>query len=233
MCIEYRGERPARNVNPNTVPPVGVVQQVADLSAACLQMQQNRQVFVVNCDAEAQRLLDQFDKRADREMRGQNEVTQQMWNRAHIKALRLSALVAVGVSYTAPLVTHDIARWSIDMIEKDVSIMLDRFAAGDFGEGDAKLQTDLCAVIRQYISFKTKAATPYQSQGCIPMRVLMQKTACRAAFRKHRNGATAALKDALAALVTSGVLVQLDAKAAKTMFNTTSLIFGLGDQWDK
>jgi hypothetical protein len=231
MIIEYKGERPPRNVNPHAIPPADLVQSVADLTAACLQMQQNRQVFVVNCDAAGLELLDNFDKRADREMRVKDEVTQQMWNRAHIKALRLAALVAVGVNYGQPLVTHDVAKWAIDMVEKDVAVLLTRFKEGDVGEGDAKLQADLHKVITSFMASKIKTAISYQAKGCIPMRELMQRTAARAAFRKHRNGASAALKETLASLVASGILIQLDPKTAKSWFNTTAAVFALGDQW--
>ena len=231
MVIEYKGERPARNVSPNTIPPSDLVQRVADLSAACLQMQQNRQVFVVGCDQEAQLLLDQFDKRADREMRGQNEVTQQMWNRAHIKALRLSALVAVGINYTAPLVTHDVARWAIDMVEKDVAVLIGRFAAGDVGEGDAKMRADMMAIIANYMAKGSKGNDKFHAKGCVPIRYLKQCASNRPAFKKHRNGAMKATEDLLASMARDGDLLLIDKKTAHAMFNTTAEVYGIGERW--
>ena len=232
MLIEYKGERPPRNVNPHSVPSTELVQRVADLTAACLQMQQNRQVFVVNCDAAGLELLDNFDKRADREMRGKDEVTQQMWNRAHIKALRLAALVAVGVNYTEPLVTHDVARWAIDMVEKDVAILLKRFRDGDVGEGDAKMRADLIGIVTRYMASKTPEHAKYRNQGFVTLTYLKKCTANRPAFKKHRNGQIKATEDAAASMVRDGELIQLDAKTAKAMFNTTGVVFGLGDSWN-
>lgn len=232
MIIEYKGERPPRNTNPITEPSSALVQRVADLAAACLQMQQNRQVFVVNCDSDGLALLDKFDKRADGEMKGQGEVVQQLWNRAHIKAARLAALIAVGINYGAPLITHSVAAWAIDMIERDVAVLLKRFGSGDIGEGEAKLHSDLRTVIAAYMVRGEKSCIHYHAKGCVPLRLLMQKTACRSAFRRHRNGATNALKETLTALVSAGILIQIDVKAAKAMFNTTSAVYGLGDHWD-
>ena len=232
MVIEYKGERPRRNVNPNSVPPASLVQAVADLCAACLQMQQNRQVFVVNCDAEGQRVLDQFDRRADREMRGKDEVTQQMWNRAHIKALRLAALVAVGVNYSAPMITHDVARWAVDMIEKDVAVILNRFNAGDVGEGDAKMRADMVGIVKRYFLIKPQEYEKFHAKGCIPIRYLKTCAANRPAFKKHRNGAMKATEDLLMSMARDGDLMQVDAKTAKTWFNTASAVYALGDNWD-
>lgn len=232
MVIEYRGERPPRNTKPNTEPPSTLVQRVGNLAAACLQMQQNRQVFVVNCDAEAQKLLDQFDKRADSQMRVQSEVTQQLWNRAHIKALRLSALIAVGVNYGAPLVTHDVAQWAIDMIEKDVAVLLNRFTMGDIGEGDAKMRADVISIIKTYMVRGSKDNAKFHSKGCIPIRYIKNCTANRPAFKKHRHGAMKATEDLLASMVRDGDLTLIDAKSAKTLFNTTSQVYAIGESWD-
>jgi hypothetical protein len=231
MIMEYKGERPPRNVSPMTEPPGALVQRVADLTAACLQMQQNRQVFVVNADAEGLALLDRFDKRADGEMKGASEVAQQLWNRAHIKALRLAALIAVGINYTAPVVTREVATWAIDMIEQDVDVLLGRFASGDIGDGDARMFADLRLVVTGYMTKGAKGCDEYRAKGCIPIRFLAQRTANRPAFKKHRDGATRSLKNTLDAMINSGVLVQIDKKMAHEWFKTSGAVYALGDQW--
>lgn len=232
MILEYKGERPPRNPHPIAQPPAEIVQAVGDLAAACLQMQQNRTVLVVHSDAEGQRLLDRFDKRADNEMRGQNETTQQMWNRAHIKALRLAALVAVGVNYVEPIVTHEIAAWAIDMVEKDVAVLLERFRMGDIGEGDAKMLADLTAIIGRYMVNGSKGNEKFHGRGCVPLRFLVQATSNRPAYKKHRLGQKKALQEMLEYMVRSGELILIDKKAAQTMFNTTSDTYALGDRWN-
>lgn len=233
MLVEYKGERPPRNEAPLSEPPSSLVQSLADLTAACLQMQQNRQVFVVQCDAQAQELLNRFDKRADGEMRGQNEVTQQLWNRAHIKALRLSALIAVGINYTQPVVTHDIATWAIDMVEKDVAVLLKRFRSGDLGEGDAKMHADMVRIISSYIVKGSKGNEKFHARGCVPIRYLKQSASNRTVFKKHRNGTTGATMAVVASMIQNGELIQIDAKTAKTLFNTTSEVYGLGEAWEQ
>lgn len=232
LVIEYLGERPARNVAPISIPAPELVQRVADLVASTLQMQQNRQTLVVLMDAEATKALDGFDVWVDGQIRGQGEVIRQLWNRAHIKALRLAALVAVGVAPYAPIVAAEHAEWAIDMVKRDVGIMFDRFAIGDVGEGDGKIRSDLVSVITRYMEKGATGENRFHAKGCIRGVYLSRQTASRAVFKKHRNGADKALKDAIATMIEHGMLVQLEKSATRTQFQTASAIYALGDQWN-
>jgi hypothetical protein len=231
LVIEYTGDRPDRNVNATSSPPPELVQSVGNLVASVLQMEQNQSCTMVSPDVQATKLLDAFDKWIDGQMRGGNETTRQLWNRAHIKALRLSALLAVGVNPYEPVVVESMATWAIDMVKKDVSILLDRFARGDVGEGDAKIQADLTAVINKYMLNGNPRYAEFHSRGCISNRFLSQQTSNRPVFKNHRLGANIALKNALETMVEYGLLVRIDKKSTQEWFKTSSAVFGLGDQW--
>lgn len=234
MVIEYRGDRPARNKHAWTAPPAELVTKVADLCNSVLQMEQNGTCTTVQMDAAALDLLDRFDVQADEQIRGSNEVTRQLWNRAHLKALRLAALVAVGVNPYNAVVTADVAQWAIKMIEADIRSLLNRYEAGDVGEGDSKLFSDLTTVLTNYFGRKApKDYEEFHAKGCVAIRHLQQRTANRGAFRNHRNGATRALKDTLEAMCDLGLLVRLDKKRASEWFGTTSAVYCLGDRWGK
>lgn len=120
LVIEYRGERPRRNRNAWAAPPADLVTKVSDLCTNVLSMEQGATCAVVGIEVDALRMLDKFDEFADEQMRGSSLVTQLLWNRGHLKALRLAALVAVGVNPYAPTVTQDIALWAIDMVRADI-----------------------------------------------------------------------------------------------------------------
>lgn len=231
LVIEYTGERPARNMRPMTLPPAELVQAVADICAGALTMQQNRTHYTVQMDATATKDLDFFDTWVDGQIRGQGEVVRQLWNRAHIKALRLSALIAVGVNPLSPTVTHENAEWAIDMVKRDVAVMFDRFAIGDVGEGDAKLHVEMVKVIKLYTSKCPKGFERYWPHGAIPYRHMVQAVASRPAFKNHRNGATAALKNVLEAMVRAGELMLLEKKDAHTRFGTSSDVYAVGYDW--
>jgi hypothetical protein len=230
--IEYTGDRPARNRKAWTAPPAELVTRVADMCSTVLSMEQNATCTVVQMDAAALKLLDIFDEFADAQIRGSNEVTRQLWNRAHLKALRLSALIAVGVNPYQATVTHSEAQWAIDLVKRDIASLLDRFAVGDVGEGDTKLQADITTVIRRYLSDPGDAWEAYHARGCIPIRFLQQRTGNRSAFKNHKLGANRALKDTLAAMVEAGLLVQVAKKQADEWFKTSSVVYAIGDHWE-
>jgi len=232
LCIEYLGDRPDRNATATSKPPPELVQKTADLIASVLQMEQNQTCTMVHADAAGTKMLDDFDKWVDEQMRGSSETTRQLWNRAHIKALRLSALIAVGVNPYEPVVTPDLATWAIEMVRQDVAVLLDRFMRGDVGEGDAKLHADLVSVISKYMANGSPRYEEFHARGCVSSRFLQQQTANRAAFKKHRLGASKALEDTLAIMVKYGVLTLVDKKTAQDWFKTSSTVYALGDQWD-
>lgn len=232
MVIEYKGERPPRNRNAWASPPADLVTRVADLCSTVLGMEQNATCTIVQVDSDAVALLDAFDEHADDQMRGAADVNRQLWNRAHLKALRLAALIAVGVNPYAARVTAVEATWAIDLVKRDIATLLDRFTRGDVGEGDSKLQNDLIAVIKRYLATTSKKYEAFQAKGCIPIRHLQQATAARAAFKNNKNGASRALKDTLSHLVEAGVLVQVAKKQTESWFKTTSAVYAVGDQWE-
>lgn len=230
--IEYKGERPKRNMHPVATPPAELVARLTDLASAVLAAEQAHTVNPVVMDDAARKVLDVFYDHADEQMRGQGETIRQLWNRAHLKALRLSSLVAVGVNPYSPTVTHEHAQWAIDMIKRDVATLQDRFVAGDVGEGDSKLQNDLVAVIRKYMGQGNSKFDEYHSRGCVAYQYLTRQTASRSAFRNHKLGASRALKDSLSSLVEQGVLVQVAKKQCEEWFKTGALVYALGDQWE-
>lgn len=232
LVIEYKGERPGRNKNAIRTPPAELVTKVADLCASVLSMEQNATCATVQISPDALLLLDRFDERADAEMRGSSLVTQLLWNRAHLKALRLAALVAVGVNPYAAQITPVEARWAIDMVERDIGALIGRFEMGDVGEGDSKLLADVTAVIRKYLTTPGDAWEAYHSRGCIPMRLLQQRTGNRSAFKNHRLGANKALKDTLNAMVDAGLLAQVAKKQTEEWFKTSSVVYAIGDHWE-
>ena len=232
MVIEYKGERPSRNKAAWTSPPAELVTKVADLCAAVLTMEQNNTCTVVAIDPEALLLLDKFDEHADNQMRGSSVVSQQLWNRAHLKAIRLSTLIAVGVNPYGARVMPDHAKWAIDLVTRDVATLLERFAAGDVGEGDSKQRADLIGIIARFLAnTKGKSDPQYRARGCISKRFLSQSVNNRPAFKNDRRGANKALSDLLTAMCETGELQLVPKKEALAWFKTTAMVYCLGDRW--
>lgn len=150
--VQYTGPRPPRNASAFAPPPPNLVAQLVEVATVSLTTQNNNTFCPVSIDAAAQALLDAFDHKCDSEInRSGHEVETQVWNRAHLKALKLAGLLAVGYNAHTPLVTADLARWAISFVEKDVRAITLRFAAGDVGQGDDKQFQDMERAIRNYL----------------------------------------------------------------------------------
>lgn len=232
LTIEYTGDRPERNTRALSMPPPALVDKVAGLCASVLQMEQNNACHHVAVDAAGQHMLDLFDKYVDEQMRGAGEVTRQLWNRAHLKALRLASLIAVGNDPYSPVVTSSEATWAINMVKRDVAVLHSRFISGDVGEGDGKLRADLVRIIRRFMAEGNDKYADYHNRRCMPIRMLTHATASRSAFKNHRLGANRALKETLEHMVGSGELSLLTKQQARDWFKTTAYVYAVGDAWN-
>lgn len=228
LVIEYEGDRPRRNRNAWISPPAELVDEVTALATSVLQMEQNGTCVVVQMDDVAEQLVSGFDEWVDEQMRGANEVARQLWNRAHLKVLRLAALIAVGVNPYKPTVTEVEASWAINMIKRDVRALHTRFIRGDVGEGEAKQHADLRKVIEALL----KGRDDYAQRGCFAQRTLTQRVGNRGCFRNDRRGATRALKELLAEMVVTGELAVVPKDQAYDWFRTKGAVYCLGDMWN-
>jgi len=231
--IEYTGDRPRRNRNAWTSPPEALVQKMASLIQTILAMSTNHACTDVAISADALALLDRFDEFADNQINEGSSTDRYLWNRAHLKAIRMAALVAVGVNSNKPTITAGEAAWAIELVKQDIDTIQARYRKGDVGSGDSKLQADLVGVVKKYLSTGAPRFSDYHRKGCIPHRLLMQATASRAAFKTHKLGATRALKDTLAGMVEAGMLVQLPKQQAREWFKTSASVYAVGEQWDE
>jgi hypothetical protein len=94
-------------------------------------------VVNVEMDDQAIQLMKSFDRYCDGQINSEHarEVTRQMWNRAHVKALKLAALVAVGVYPYKPVIDREATQWATDIVVNDVLNIVDRFERGEIGLG--------------------------------------------------------------------------------------------------
>ena len=230
--IEYRGDRVPLNKNAHKVkPPSDLVDALSELAMNAVFWNKTDENVEVTLSAKADQLMDAFNTECDaaindgirkmREGQGSMEVLQQLWNRGHLKALRLAGLIACGMPYVdhKPQVSLDVARWSIDLIRADIMAMQRRFEAGDIGVSasgpDENKQVQEAE--RAIKSFMSAASTPdaLRAYGvspkmvqsyCIPYTYLHRKLANLAPFRKDRQGGTQAVKRVLDVLIARGDL---------------------------
>lgn len=210
--IEYRGDRPDKNRNRITHPPEKLVRQLAtimshaDLSIAA----ENNQSVAFSAEAAA--LLEQFDDRCANGVRASDDESQrQVWNRAHLKALRVAALLAVGDSYLNPVVSIDHAQWAIGLVEYGNSTFLTRIASGEVGAGtDSGREQKIINICLEWLALpddhakvrKYKHGKEMKAMSIVPRRYLTERTQRLSMFEnhplKHIASMTGAIKSAIA-----------------------------------
>jgi hypothetical protein len=138
LTIEYNGKRPQNNeASAHAVPSFALIDMMRSIVAHVQAVQASNNVVNVELNDQAIRLMKDFDRYADSQINGANsrETNRHMWNRAHLKALKLAAIVAVGLNPHYPVVDLDCAQWATDLVVRDITNILDRFESGEIGGG--------------------------------------------------------------------------------------------------
>lgn len=236
--FEYDGPRPPRNPAAFAPPPKSLVDQFATLLATSISAQQNRAFCPVQIEEDAQALLDGFDKQADAEMNSALfDVNRQLWNRAHLKALKLAALVAVGRNPNQPIVSRDDAAWAIALTARDIRKLLKHFQSGDIGQGDERLEADLRRAVDDLCRMKAGEKGHYdipekmRELPVVPLVYLKKRLRALAAYRNHRLGANAALSLTVKSMLESGELQMVPPIQAASQFQTATAVYVKGPQW--
>jgi hypothetical protein len=233
--LEYTGKRPARNHNAFTPPSAALMDKVASLFTVALTTQQNNTVAPVQIDAPALKLLNAFDVFCtDTINETGNEVERQLWNRAHLKVLKLSALVAVGCNMHQPVITTECVQWAQAFVEKEAYNMIRRFKQGETGIGESRQESDVRNAVSDYLKMNGDTKRSYKvpeallNKPIVPYHYLRRRTQALAAFKNDRRGANVALNTMLQAMVEAEILTEIPPREAVNLFGLTSRIFAKG-----
>ena len=219
--IEYNGPRVKLNVNHADVKPgFELIQKLGTVCANVQGLNAANKVINVYSDPDAQEILHKFDVFCDNQINtGAKESIKQLWNRAHIKALKMAALVAVGCNYFNPVITKDIAEWAIRIVESDVKAFMTRFKSGEVGTvGDDAQVKKLTEIIRDYITLEWNQVKSYINSNnakalhdnkIVAYAYMQKRSFSSKQFYKDRMGSTVALKRAIQILCDSGSLQEL------------------------
>lgn len=226
--IAYEGKRPARNDNARFPPDIALINKFSELVAVSLKKQSQQLCINVQVSPDAEELLSAFDKFADKNINNaQDEVNKHLWNRAHLKALKLAALISVGINPHEPIVNVENAVWAIRFVNKDISYILNKFETGDYGTGDGKQLADLRATISAY--YQENKGEDYSKtyrfphvlilKGIIPFAYIQRRSVSMSSFRKDKMNATFAIKRSIETLIADGFLVECDKTYIKREFD--------------
>lgn len=235
LIIEYNGLRPDVNENHSSVQPSDqLVYNFASLVANASSLMHKKSVIEIKLSEEATILSRNFSKFATAKINeNTNEVALHLWNRAHLKSLKLAALVAIGCNMSFPMISHDDLNWAISIINGDIEKLSSKFESGDVGSSssETKQQSEVIRMIKEYcfqpwdkISKYTDAELLHHDK-IIPHSYLSKRLYATSAFKNDKIGATNALKRAVQNLVDGGKIAEVTGKKYFEKYNTTQKAF--------
>ena len=239
LFMEYTGKRPPKNsVSAFCDPDPALVKKVADLASTCIQFQANSQCQPVIISGEAQTLYDAFDKRCDERINKGSEVYKQIWNRSHLKALRLGAVIAVGCNSVNPTITADMAKWSLLIIEKDTAVIADRFENETIGEGEHIFESLVRKVTEDYLAMDSKSREAYKipksiinEPGIIPFTFYRRRLRQLAAFKNDKKGPAWAVDSALKDMLAAEILTLIPPVQTKDKYGLNADLYVVGQMY--
>ena len=178
----------------------------------------------VQPDAEARAMLDRFDIDCIARLNAtDDENERQVWTRAHLKALKVAALLAVADHYLNPTITAAHVGWALRLVQLDVDVFQTRHREGDIGVSDDARQRKLLAFLHEYIAKPVPKGYRVPDQmwqnGIVPRQYLQKRSASLPAFSSHKLGATKALDEAIRSLVANGNLMEVKHDKVVEMYN--------------
>lgn len=244
LLIEYKGNRPPLNeAHTSVVPSFNLVEKLASLAAQCETVNHSNPRRVINVDrtSEAASLLNDFDKYCDTKINSSNkEVIRQLWNRAHMKVLKLAALIAVGENFIQPTITPNHVNWAAELVMNDIGTLQERFDAGLIGANtfEVKQAGEIIRVIKDYIKLSYEEAKiekyaagsqKMHNDKVIPYVYIQRRLVAASAFRNDKGGPTIAIKRAIQNLVDADRIKELGKVWAHEKYGTSQRCFVVND----
>ena len=237
--IDYKGGRPKINKKPFGKPSKALIDQLEDLVDISCKSMVNNESHKVKTDKEAEKFLYDYNDFVDNKMNDPDagDTVHNLWNRAHVKVLRLAALVAVGVNMHDPIVTIVEAKWSADFVTKDIKAMLSKFEKGSIGSGLERQESEIKAAIIAYAQFTKANKLSYQvpklvaDTQFIPQSYLRRRLKSSVAFESEYGIFSDKLTKVLDDMVNSDILVRLNKTEARNKYNVSTALYTLGESW--
>lgn len=224
LLVEYDGLRPPLNVNPLREPSKALGDAVADLCTHAMTLLDRQDTVMVSRTNDAALMMEKFEKECDAQINGTNdEMWRQMWNRASLKMMRVSALLAVADNWLNPVIQESHINWALALIHKDIAIMSKRIEAGDIGMNDDSRERKIVKMLKEYL--EAPVASSYgipeelRKASIIPRKFLQIRTARQVAFNSHRAGANSALDHTMRSMCDSGYVMEVDRNKMADQFN--------------
>lgn len=215
--VEYDGERAPLNRNPITTPSKELVTFLGEIVIQASTLNSRKASQEVAFDGEAMFVADKFNEYCDSMINSTNEEPiRQVWNRAHLKVLRLAALIAIGDKNGGPVnpvVRGEHIHWARELILTDIEKFLSRLHGGEVGVDDLSRERKMISVLAEYMVKPAPKCynvdNKMRKEGYVPMRYLTARLAGVTCFSKHPQGSSRSIANTCRDLVEAGYLIEM------------------------
>ena len=235
--IEYLGKRQPRNPNAAfAFPSDSLLKGLATVCTNAFSLNEINQVIDVGYTPEGEAMLDAWDIHCDNEINvggASGEIRKNLWNRGHLRALKLAALVAVGINPYTPRICEETAKWAIRLINDDILLMLSKFEAGEVGSdsSETRQMSDMVAIFKEYLLKPYSELERYvvhpgmHAERVVPYSFLQRRLASYSSFKSDRQGVSGALKRTIQTLMDRGDIAEVPRGELKNKFDTVMRSF--------
>lgn len=232
LCVvEYHGDRNIENVDAHKVlPDPRMLTKIADIASRRKQLNGTGHALDVQLDESSEVLIGRYRERINGLINSGDGIDVELFNRAALKALKIAALVSVGINPAFPVITEDVLSWAISLVESGNNTVIDRFRSGMFG-GDVtegKQINVMRLMLKNWVrNDVSKIDSRYQfahQNGMIPISIVLQKLVNDQVYRKDRMGATFAINRVIKTLIDCGELTEIPKMQALNLGMTERMI---------
>ncbi len=229
LIIEYRGMVPYLNENAANVQPwLSLIDQFSSLVAQCEMIMHGNKVIDVRADDKADTMLRTFQRQCTDKVNSEDkDFMKHLWSRAHMKSLKIAALIAVGVNSIDPVVTTEYVMWAINLVTNDIRLLSSRFEQGQIGAhtGEIKQIEEMKRVVKEYyekegIEAKYKIPTNLYVDKVLVGQYLNRRLIAQKAFKDDRMGANIAIKRSIQTLIDQDILREIPAVQLMEKYGT-------------
>lgn len=180
---------------------------------------------------EAAAILKAFGTFATDEINKGDDVTRHLWNRAHLKAMKLAALSAVTRNMFMPTIDAIEAQWACDAIYSRTMHLVGKFDRNETGsvDGDeAKQRAAVLRIVAEYLARDYASLARYDvveemhRKSVVTHSYLSRRLFTLPAFSNDRLGPTAALKRVIQRLLDDDELREVSQKQMTEQFGSKS-----------
>ena len=232
LVMQYAGERPRRNRSAFFDPPEVMVGSFVAAAEQAMRCEQSDIAIHVSMTRSAEDILDGLDVIADDRINSATaDADAQVWNRAHLKALKLAALAAVGCNHMAPVIDDQIANWAVEFVLHSSQTLLDSI---DTREQLAARETAVRECVLEYQHMSPEQRRTYQ----VPKKLLgrnklypysyLRRRLMRVKAFEDRRGKLHAIDETLQMMCSVDKLIKNPATISSQAFATKTTLYTLG-----